>query len=216
MKTEIVRVAAIAVVCIYMFASGSVSPVSASQVTEGLKATVNEVIDIVKNDKFKTDKKLRREILRKTIDKRFSYEQMTIRSMATNWKERTPEEQKEFIELFSKLLENSYATKIESYQNEPIKYTDEMIRDGYAMVKTEIVRKDGAVGVDYKLLKVGDEWKVYDFIIEGVSMVNNYRAQFNKIIKKESYDGLKKKMLTKISDLESSDAPDKEKKADDL
>ena len=124
------------------------------------------------------------------------------RSLAKNWKKLSSEEKKEFVDLFAKLLENSYASKIESYRDEKINYVDEVVRGKYAMVKTEVVRKNENIGVDYKLLKQGDEWKVYDFIIEGVSMVRNYRSQFSKIIHRESFAKLMEQMSEKIQKLE--------------
>ncbi|MBI4384215.1 MAG: ABC transporter substrate-binding protein [Nitrospinae bacterium] len=176
---------------------------SASQITDNLKATIDKVLDIVTDEKYKTDKKTRRKLLREIIDAQFSYEQMGMRSLAQDWNPRTPEERKQFVDLFGKLLENSYATKIESYRDEKINYVAEEVRDGYAMVKTEIARKSDTIGVDYKLININGQWRVYDFIIEGVSMIRNYRSQFSKIIHKESYEGLVKKMTAKIEELES-------------
>lgn len=177
---------------------------AATQVTTDLKATIDRVINIVSDEKYKTDKKTRRKLLRETIDARFSYEQMGMRSLAQDWNDRTPEERKHFVGLFGKLLENSYATKIESYRDEKINYTEEVIKDGYAMVKTEIVRKSDTIPVDYKLININGQWLIYDFIIEGVSMIRNYRSQFSKIIHKETYGGLVKKLAAKIEELESS------------
>ena len=108
----------------------------------------------------------------------------------------------EFVNLFSKLLENSYASKLESYSDEVISFRDEIVRGKYALVKTEIIRKDGTIDVNYKLIRENGIWKVFDFLIEGVSMINNYRSQFNRIIKAESYIALKKKMIGKIQGIE--------------
>ncbi|OGW20319.1 MAG: hypothetical protein A3K09_03510 [Nitrospinae bacterium RIFCSPLOWO2_12_FULL_47_7] len=155
-------------------------------------------------EKYKADKKRNRKLLREVIDARFSYEQMGMRSLAQDWNDRTPEEKKQFVDLFGKLLENSYASKIETYRDEKINYVEEVIKDGYAMVKTEIVRKSDTIPVDYKLININGQWLIYDFIIEGVSIIRNYRSQFSKIIQKESYGGLVKKLSAKIEELESS------------
>ena len=125
-----------------------------------------------------------------------------MRSLARNWNKRTAKEQKEFVELFGKLLENSYASKIESYNDEGIDYVDETIKGKYALVKTKIKRVDGTIDVDYKLIQENGSWRVFDFVIEGVSMIKNYRSQFNRIIKKESFEALKKKMIAKIEGIE--------------
>ena len=148
---------------------------------------------------------VRREKLREAIGKRFNYKQMVMRSLARDWNNRTPKEQKEFQELFKRLLENSYASKIESYSDEQIDYIGEIVKGKYALVKTEIVRRDSTIEVNYKLILDNGEWKVYDFVIEGVSMIRNYRSQFTKIIRKESFDALVQRLSAKIEEIESAD-----------
>ena len=179
-----------------------------SPITSELKQTIDEVIQIVSNPDLKKTPKLRREKLRKTIGFRFNYNQMVRRSLARNYKNRTNKEREEFTGLFKKLLENSYASKIENYQDETINYVDEKVKGKYALVKTEIVRKNGTIDVDYKLINENGRWTVYDFVIEEVSLIRNYRSQFSKIIKTESYGALVTKLTKKIKDLESSQDKD--------
>jgi phospholipid transport system substrate-binding protein len=174
-----------------------------SKVTLYVKQTINEVLEIVSDPKFKTNPSLRREKLRTIISDRFNYKQMVMRSLAKSYKSRTKKEREKFIGLFKRLLENSYAAKIENYQNEQINYVGEQIKGKYALVKTQIVRKDGTIDVDYKLIKEEGRWMVYDFVIEEVSLIRNYRSQFNKIIKTESYDALVSKLSKKINNLET-------------
>jgi phospholipid transport system substrate-binding protein len=100
------------------------------------------------------------------------------------------------------LLENSYANKLEAYQDEKINYISEIIKGKYALVKTEVVRKSSTIGVDYKLIQENGNWKVYDFVIEGVSMIRNYRSQFTKIIRRDSYEVLVQKLTDKINEIE--------------
>ncbi len=177
---------------------------AATEITKDLKSTIDEVISIVSDESLKDQQEKRRDKIRSAIEKRFNYQQMVMRSLAKAWNDRTPEERTEFIALFKKLLENSYASKIESYSDEKINYIDEVVKGKYALVKTEIVRKDSTIGVDYKLIKDNGQWLVYDFIVEGVSMIRNYRSQFSKIIRKKSYKALVEKLTTKISEIESS------------
>lgn len=186
-----------------LIALANVTSAFASPVTDNLRATIDKVINIVNSSKYKNDKKTRRKLIREIINPLFSYEQMSMRSLAKNWKSRTDEEKKDFIELFGRLLENSYASKIEAYSDEKINYVGEKIKGKYALVKTEIVRKDGVIGVDYKFINHNGNWKVYDFVIEGVSMIKNYRSQFSRIIKKESFEALRKRLNDKVVDLES-------------
>ena len=181
-----------------------------SPITLELKQTIDKVIKIVSDPDLKKTPKLRREKLRKTIGFRFNYNQMVRRSLARNYKNRTNKEREEFTGLFKKLLENSYASKIENYQDETINYVDEKVKGKYALVKTEIVRKNGTIDVDYKLINENGRWTVYDFVIEEVSLIRNYRSQFSKIIKTESYGALVAKLTKKIKDLESSQDKDSE------
>ncbi len=181
-----------------------------SGITSDLKATIDKVLKIVSDPELKKNPSLRREQLRDTIGVRFNYSQMVMRSLAKNYKERTDKEREEFTGLFKKLLENSYASKIENYQDETINYVDEKIKGNYALVKTQIVRKDGTIDVDYKLINEDGKWTVYDFVIEEVSLIRNYRSQFAKIIKTESYGALVSKLTKKIKDLESNQDKDSE------
>ena len=172
----------------------------ASEITEGVKKTLDSIIVIVSREDLKNNEKKaeRRVLLREVISKKFSYYEMSRRSLTKHWKERTAEEKKEFIDLFGKLLENSYANKIESYTDEKILYVDEKKKGNVALVKTIIQKNNDEIPVNYKLVKLDNDWKIYDFIVEGVSMIKNYRAQFKKIIHKSSYEELVNKLKKKL------------------
>ena len=196
-------------IAIYLFlGTGQLS--AESQITADLRGTIDQVLKIVSDKNLQKDPTLRREKLRQAIALRFNYKQMVMRSLAKNYNERSDEEREEFTGLFKKLLENSYASKIENYQNETINYVDEKIKGNYAMVRTQIVRKDGVIDVDYKMLKNNGQWLVYDFVIEGVSLIRNYRSQFSKIISTESYGALVSKLSKKIDELEAKKDTDAE------
>lgn len=174
--------------------------VSAAGPTEQVKKTIDKVIEILNDKELKKPNRTeeRRALLRKATEERFDYEEMAKRSLAIHWHKRTPQERKEFTSLFSELLERSYINKIERYSDEKILYTDESVEDNYAVVKTIIVTKRNVeVPVDYRLLKVGNQWKIYDIVIEGVSLVSNYRNQFNRIIRRDSYNELVERLKTK-------------------
>ena len=181
-----------------------------SEITADVKQTIDKVLAIVADAELKKNPSLRREKLRETIGLRFNYKQMVMRSLAKNYKARTDKEREEFTGLFKRLLENSYASKIENYQDETINYVGEQVKGNYALVKTQIVRKDGTIDVDYKLINEEGKWTVYDFVIEEVSLVRNYRSQFSKIIKTESYGALVSKLSKKINDLETTQDKDSE------
>ncbi|MBL4664873.1 MAG: ABC transporter substrate-binding protein [Nitrospinaceae bacterium] len=197
------------VLCFFLFSlAGEVF--AGSEITSDVKQTIDKVLAIVADAELKKNPSLRREKLRETIGYRFNYKQMVMRSLAKNYKARTDKEREIFTGLFKRLLENSYATKIENYQDETINYVGEQIKGNYALVKTQIVRKDGTIDVDYKLINEGGRWTVYDFVIEEVSLIRNYRSQFSKIIKTESYDALVSKLSKKVNDLEASQDKDSE------
>ena len=196
-------------IAIYLFlGTGQLS--AESQITADLRGTIDQVLKIVSDKNLQKDPTLRRKKLRQVIALRFNYKQMVMRSLAKNYNERSDEEREEFTGLFKKLLENSYASKLENYQNETINYVDEKIKGNYAMVRTQIVRKDGVIDVDYKMLKDNGQWLVYDFVIEGVSLIRNYRSQFSKIISTESYGALVSKLSKKVDDLEAKKDADAE------
>ena len=172
----------------------------ASEISEGVKKTLDSIIGIVSREDLKNNEKKaeRRALLREIVSKKFSYYEMSRRSLAKHWKERTAEEKKEFADLFGKLLENSYANKIETYSNEKIIYVDEKKKGNFALVKTIIQKNNDEIPINYKLVKLDNDWKIYDFIVEGVSMIKNYRTQFKKIIHKSSYEELVSKLKKKL------------------
>lgn len=177
--------------------------VQASGITDGLKATIDQVISVVTDPQYQNDRQTRRAKMKGIIFPKFNFLEMGKRSLGSKrWKERSPEERKIFIDVFGKLLENSYANKLENYRDEKINYVDEIIKGKYAMVKTEVIRKNGTVDIDYKLIQGGGEWRVYDIVIEGVSMIKNYRSQFARIIHQDSFDTLMEKLNSKVDKLE--------------
>ncbi len=172
--------------------------------TELVKQTVDKVIEILKDKELKKPHKTeeRRVALRKAIDERFDYEEMAKRSLGIHWAKRTPQERKEFVSLFTGLIERSYINKIERYSDETILYISESIDLDYSVVRTKIITKRNIeVPIDYRLHKSANQWKVYDISIEGVSLVSNYRNQFNRIIRTHSYDELVKRLKTKKDEI---------------
>lgn len=129
---------------------------------------------------------------------------MAKRSLGKHWNVRTPAEKKQFSELFATLLENSYASKIESYNNEKIVYIKEIVDEEHAEIKSKVVTAArDEFTLDYRLFKQDGKWMVYDVVIEGVSLVSNYRSQFNKIITSNGYDKLVKKLQSKNDELKA-------------
>ncbi len=185
---------------------GAGKTVQASGITEGLKATIDQVISVVTDPQYKDDRVTRRAKMKGIIFPKFNFLEMGKRSLGKkNWKERTPEERKAFVDVFGKLLENSYANNLENYSDEKINYIDEIVKGRYAMVKTEVVRKNDSINVDYKLIEGSSEWLVYDITVEGISLIKNYRSQFGKIIHNDSFDALMDKLNAKVKKLEEGE-----------
>ena len=176
------------------------APAQAGAPLEQLRAQIDRVLKIMDDPELKKDSQLkeRRAAVRKVADDIFDFPETAKRSLARHWQPRTPSEQSEFVRLFADLLERSYISKIELYGGEKIAYLSDALDGDQAIVRTRIVTKSSTeVPVDYRMLKRGDRWLVYDVIIEGVSLVANYRTQFNKIIQTSSYAELVRKMKVK-------------------
>jgi phospholipid transport system substrate-binding protein len=133
----------------------------------------------------------RRERLTKLISARFDFPEMAKRSLGAEWRRLTPAQQREFVDLFADLLRDAYVADIESYKGEKVIYTRETQEEKYAVVQTLIRSPEGTeYAIDYRLHLIDKDWKVYDVVIENVSVVNNYRSQFARVINKSSYQGL--------------------------
>jgi phospholipid transport system substrate-binding protein len=133
----------------------------------------------------------RRAAIRRDADAVFDFTEMARRALGRHWQELNEGQQREFVELFANLLERAYVSKIEKYNGEKIAYIGESIEGDMATVKTQILTKqDTQVPIDYRLLHKGDRWLVYDVLLEGVSLVLNYRTQFDHILQTSSYDEL--------------------------
>jgi phospholipid transport system substrate-binding protein len=184
------------------------APARAGQPTDQLRAEIDRVLKVLEDPELKKDGKAkeRRAEIRRIASDTFDFDETTKRSLARHWASRTTTEREEFVQLFADLLERSYISKIELYGGEKIAYVGEAIDGDQVTVKTKITTKQGTeIPVDYRMLKRGDKWLVYDVLIEGVSLVANYRAQFNKIIVTSSYQDLVRKMRDKQEEFYGDD-----------
>lgn len=163
--------------------------------TEQLRQHVDQVIRVLEDESMKGEASRRHEAVRKVAEQIFDYPDTARRALGPHWKARTPEEQQEFVALFADLLDRAYWSKIDQYQGEDVRYTGESLDGNQATVKTMLVTPRGtSIPVDYRMHPVNGRWLVYDVVIEGVSLVANYRTQFNKVIQSESYPALVQKL----------------------
>ena len=175
---------------------------SAGVPTEQIRVTVDQVLRILKDPALNaaSAKEARRSELTKAILPRFDFEEMAKRSLGAEWRRRTPAEQEEFIRLFTELLKNSYIESIESYRGEKVIYRSESQDGAYADVGTKVINDRGEeFTIDYRLNLEGSEWKVYDVIIENISIVNNYRSQFSRILGRSSFAELMRAIRDKVN-----------------
>ena len=176
--------------------------------TDQLRAQIDRVVKVLEEPELKKEhkQKERRHVVRKIAEEIFDFTETAKRSLGRHWQQRTPAERKEFVDLFADLLERSYLSKIELYNGEKITYLGDTVDGDYATVRTRLLAKRGTeIPVDYRMVRQGDRFSVYDVMIEGVSLVANYRTQFNKIIQTSSYQELVRKMKSKQA--EFSDEP---------
>ena len=174
----------------------------AGEPTQQVKQTTDKILAILSNPSLKgpAHAEERRKVIGQTVDERFDWEEMSRRSLARHWAERTPEEKKEFMGLFRELLERTYLDKVDDYSGEAVTYEGDTIDGNYASVKVKIVTSKGKeIPVQYRVTKKQTHWLVYDITIEGVSFVNNYRSQFNSILSKSPYSELVKRLKDKAS-----------------
>ena len=175
------------------------SPAHAGAPTDQLRTQIDRVLKVLENPELKKDgkQKNRRAAVRKIADEVFDFAETAKRSLGRHWQPRTSSEREEFVQLFADLLERSYISRIELYGGERIGYAGDTIQGELATVRTKLTTRQGTeIPIDYRMLQKNGRWVVYDVIIEGVSLVANYRTQFNKIIQTSSYKELVKKMKT--------------------
>jgi phospholipid transport system substrate-binding protein len=186
----------------------------AATAQEQLKGAIDRVVSTLDSPAMKGEGKAadRRTAVRQIANEIFDFGEIARRSLGRYWQPLSESQRAEFVGLFGDLLERSYISKIELYGGEKIVYSGERMDGDLAIVSTKIITKNGTeVPIDYRLFRRGDNWKVYDVNIEGISLVSNYRTQFNKIIQSSGYNTLVDRMKAKQT--ESFENTSQKKKA---
>ena len=182
-----------------LFALVAARGADAGPLTEQLKAAIDQVRNTLDDPALKAKEKTkdRRQAIRALTNGIFDWIEMAKQSLGSHWQARSDTDRGEFVTLFHDLLERSYISQIERYSGEKIVYASEAIDTGRATVRITIITKQGEeVPIDYRFALQGDRWLIYDVVIANVSIVNNYRAQFNEIIRTSSYQELVQRMKT--------------------
>lgn len=170
---------------------------SAGSATDQLRPEIERVIATLQDPALKGERRTeeRRQAIRVATDDVFDWTEMARRSLGRHWAQRTEIEQREFVGLFRELLERAYLGKIEAYAGEKILYVGEVTDGGHATVRTRLITKQNQeLPIDYRMSQRGDRWLIYDVVIEGIGLVNNYRSQFDGVIRTSSYEELLKRM----------------------
>jgi len=196
---HLMKVTLLAATCIVMMA-GSPSPAAAgAEATEAVQGTIAKVMGVLDDERLKGPERVeaRRHEVEEIIRQRVDYEEMAKRTLGTQWSSLSHHEQREFVDLFVQLLRDTFAGRITERSDEQVLYLGEQREDTFAEVKTQLKGRKIDTPVDFRLIHRSGDWRVYDVVIDGASIVSNYRSQFTSIIRDVSYQGLVKKMRQK-------------------
>lgn len=183
---------------ILIFSTGGVA--AASPARDQLKQAIDAILTVLRNPELKavSQKEKRRDTLEKIVEGRFDFEKMSQLSLARHWKERTASEKSEFAALFGQLLKDTYISKMEGYTDEKVVFLRERIRKRKAQIDTKIITQTIEIPINYRMFtRKDDQWMVYDMVIEGVSLIGNYRSQFGQMLEKGSFEDLMDKLEKK-------------------
>lgn len=181
---------------------GSCKWAAAGEPTEAIRSAVSQGVEILKHAKLETQQERARVIgrLRQIVYPLFDFNEMAMRSLGANWRRLNPQQQKEFVSVFTALLEKTYADQIDVYNGQQVVYTGESVDGNYAQVDSRIIDKNNQTySVVYRLHRVDGKWQIYDVVAENISLVNNYRSQFNRVIARSSFEELLRTMKEQAS-----------------
>jgi phospholipid transport system substrate-binding protein len=183
-----------------VLAVAAAGPARAGQPTEFLRQSTEQIQQILEDPARSLADK--RAAVRRVAEQIFDVGEAARRALGPHWLRRTPAEREEFVRLFAELLEYSYVSRIDQYGGERVYYTGESVDGDHAAVRGRIVTPQGAeVPVEARLHRRGDRWLVYDLHVENVSLVGNYRAQFDRIVRTTSWEELLRRLRTRVEQL---------------
>jgi phospholipid transport system substrate-binding protein len=187
------------VVVLLLLVLGSAAASSSLSPAEAVRSTINEVIRILNDKSLKSPYQIgkRRRLLEDVIARRFDYEEISKRTLGAQWSRLSYPQRRDFVAMFQTFLSDVYADKIETNTGEEVQYFGEFREGDYAEVRTELVSTKQEIPMMYRLLYKSGDWRVYDVVIEGLSLVANYRSQFRRVMRRSSYEGLVQKLREK-------------------
>jgi len=172
------------------------APARAGAPTDQVRQYTDQVLKLLDDPGVQTADK--RAAVRKVAIEIFDVQETAKRALGRHWQARTPAEREEFVQLFADLLERTYINKIDLYRGEKVVYANEAVDGEYATVRVRVLSKQrGEIPVDAKMVRRGDRWLIYDIAVENISLIANYRAQFDRIIRTASYQDLVNRLKVK-------------------
>ena len=173
--------------------------------TEAMKGTIDQALKVLGDESLKAPDRAqdRLEILEDIIGKRFDYQEMGKRTLGKHWQPLSEANREEFVHLFQRFLSKTYVGNLDGYSGEQVEYLKERRKGDFAEVQTAVTSDKSTLPIYYRLRKSSNTWKVYDVVLDGVSLVKNFRSQFGRIIEAESVEGLLEKLRTKTTRLQS-------------
>ena len=194
MKQHLVRMALI--LCL-------IFPVSAfaGVPIEAVKGHLDKVLDVLRDPSLKAEsaKKAKKDRLRAISEKMFDFTELSKRTLARNWSKFNPEQQKEFVELYTSLLEDAYVNKIMAYTDEKIVFSKEVaLTEKTVEVQSTVLRKNEDIPIYYRVIMKDGSWRVYDIVVEGISLINNYRSQFRELLANKPPESLLETLRKKV------------------
>jgi len=180
-----------------------VAPMAAGTPTAAIKTTIKQMFVILNDEELKTPGRAeeRRQQLEKVIGNRIAYDEMAKRSLGPQWAQLNEEERQEFVRLYAQLLRDTYSSRFDRYSDEKVEFLQETLQGDYAEVRTRLTSSKFTLDVDYRMLQRAGDWRVYDIVVDGISLVHSYREQFNKIIRTYSYEELVAKLRQKTGEI---------------
>lgn len=180
-----------------------VAPMAAGTATAAIKNTIKQMFVILNDEELKAPGRAeeRRQQLEKVIGNRIAYDEMAKRSLGPQWAQLNEEERQEFVRLYAQLLRDTYSSRFDRYSDEKVEFLQETLQGDYAEVRTRLTSSKFNLDVDYRMLQRAGDWRVYDIVVDGISLVHSYREQFTKIIRTYSYEELVSKLRQKTGEI---------------
>ena len=166
-----------------------------------IRDSVNEVLRLLNDENFASEKmqQQRQQMIMEIVDSRFDFWEMSRRTLPRHWEGLSAKEREVFVEKFTALLKNKYVQRLNQYSGESVVFEKQTIKNSRSAVFTHFIHGSQNFSIIYLLRQKETGWLIYDFVIEGVSVVRNYRSQFDTIIKNESFSKLLERIEKKIA-----------------